>query len=98
LALLRIFGFGYSKFEFNQTKNLIIKDSISHKQEPLDPGLFNNFIQIGTGEGKSVTLAITSFILCLLGYQVSIACYSDVLSKRDESSFKGMTELLGFEK
>jgi hypothetical protein len=32
-----------------------------------------------------------------LGYEVSIACYSDVLSSRDENSFKEMTQLLGLE-
>jgi hypothetical protein len=38
--------------------------------------LINNMVQIGTGEGKSVTLAITSIILALLGIDVYCACYS----------------------
>jgi hypothetical protein len=33
-----------------------------------DPGLINNFLEIGTGEGKSITLAITSYVLAMLGY------------------------------
>jgi hypothetical protein len=40
---------------------------------------------------------MVSYILALLGYEVSIACFSDVLSSRDENSFKGMTQLLGLE-
>jgi hypothetical protein len=39
-------------------------------------GLRNNLMQIGTGEGKSVVLAMTSSILALYGYKVSCACYS----------------------
>ncbi|MDP3444454.1 MAG: hypothetical protein Q8T08_16470 [Ignavibacteria bacterium] len=68
------------------------------KFKPLEPTLKNNFVEIGTGEGKSVTLAIVSYVLAIFGFEVSIACYSDVLSQRDEKSFKMMTELLGFEK
>jgi len=55
--------------------------------------LQNNIVQIGTGEGKSLTLAITSSIFALLGFDVSCACYSQYLSERDYNSF-----LLLFEK
>lgn len=40
----------------------------------------NNFVQIGTGEGKSVTLAITSCVFALYGFDISCACYSEYLS------------------
>lgn len=56
------------------------------------PVIKKHFIQIGTGEGKSVTLAITSAILALLGFDVSCACYSDYLSQRDFRSFSAIFE------
>jgi len=48
----------------------------------------NNLVQIGTGEGKSVTLAVTSTLLALLGYSVNCVCYSPYLSARDFEDFK----------
>ena len=38
--------------------------------------LVSSAIEIGTGEGKSVTLAVSACIFALLGYEVDIACYS----------------------
>ncbi len=52
-------------------------------------------VQIGTGEGKSVTLAITSIILALLGIDVYCACYSSQLSKRDYKDFEEIFGDLG---
>jgi preprotein translocase subunit SecA len=49
--------------------------------------LANNFVQIGTGEGKSVTLAVTASVLAILGFQVSVACYSEYLTERDCKDF-----------
>ena len=49
--------------------------------------LSNNLVQIGTGEGKSITLAVTSIVFSLLGFDVSVVCYSDYLSQRDYNSF-----------
>ena len=43
----------------------------------------NHFVQIGTGEGKSVVLAMTSIILALFQYDVNCASYSSLLSERD---------------
>ncbi len=57
--------------------------------------LRNNLVQIGTGEGKSVTLAVTASVLALLGFEVSCACYSDYLSIRDYSAFKDLFDTLG---
>jgi GTPase SAR1 family protein len=54
--------------------------------------LLNNLVQIGTGEGKSVILAATSIILALVGYDVSCACYSEYLSKRDYDEFVSLFE------
>ena len=50
----------------------------------------NQFIQIGTGEGKSITLAVTSCVLALLGFDVDCACYSKYLSNRDYKAFKNI--------
>jgi preprotein translocase subunit SecA len=40
----------------------------------------NNLVQIKTGEGKSVTLAVVSMIFALNGFEVKCACYSKYLS------------------
>lgn len=36
----------------------------------------NHVIEIGTGEGKSITLAITGLVLALAGFEVDCVCYS----------------------
>lgn len=57
--------------------------------------LHNQLVEIGTGEGKSVTLAITAAVLALLGYSVDCACYSKYLSKRDHESFLPLFRAFG---
>ena len=57
-------------------------------------GFINNLVQIGTGEGKSVTIAVTAIILAILGFDVSCACYSEYLSKRDKAAFHKLFEFL----
>lgn len=56
-----------------------------------DP-LKNQLVEIGTGEGKSVTMAITASVLAFLGYDVNCACYSDYLSQRDYEDFATLFE------
>jgi len=56
--------------------------------------LENNLIQINTGEGKSITLAIAAATLALFGFEVSCACYSEYLSERDYNAFKALFDLL----
>ena len=56
--------------------------------------MFDNFVQIKTGEGKSVTLAVVSIIFALFGFDVSSACYSAYLSQRDYNDFKDIFEKL----
>ena len=48
--------------------------------------------EIFTGEGKSVTLAITSITLAIFGSTVHCACYSEYLSKRDNDAFSKLFE------
>ena len=57
--------------------------------------LADRLIQIGTGEGKSVALGMTSVLLSLLGYSVDVVCYSRYLSERDYAEFKKLFEDLG---
>ncbi|CAF2542951.1 unnamed protein product [Rotaria sp. Silwood2] len=56
--------------------------------------LTNNLVEIGTGEGKSVTLGVTASILALLGFDVCCACYSQYLSQRDYTAFLPLFDLL----
>lgn len=49
----------------------------------------NNHIgQVGTGEGKSITLGVLSAFLALLGFDVFVVCYSKYLSNRDREMFE----------
>jgi len=57
--------------------------------------LRNNLVQVGTGEGKSIILGLTSIIFALFGYEVSVACYSSHLSKRDYDSFLELFDFFG---
>jgi preprotein translocase subunit SecA len=54
--------------------------------------MFDNLVQIKTGEGKSITLAIVASIFALWGFEVSCACYSEYLSKRDYQAFSQLFE------
>ncbi|UJR17604.1 hypothetical protein I4U23_004500 [Adineta vaga] len=56
--------------------------------------LTNNLVQIGTGEGKSIVLAVTAIILALIGFDVNCACFSEYLSQRDYLAFLPLFELL----
>lgn len=60
----------------------------------VDLGLAKNLVQIGTGEGKSVTLAITACTLALFGMDIYCVCYSSYLSKRDYSAFEVLFQRL----
>ncbi|KAL4441130.1 hypothetical protein ABPG74_002080 [Tetrahymena malaccensis] len=57
--------------------------------------LYNNLVQLGTGEGKSVILAITSIIFTLYDIDIYCACYSEYLSQRDYSNFLQLFNILG---
>ena len=57
--------------------------------------LIGNLVEIGTGEGKSLTLAVACCVLALMGFDVSCACYSKYLSQRDFEAFKSLFDDLG---
>jgi preprotein translocase subunit SecA len=52
-------------------------------------------VQVKTGEGKSIILAVVSIILALHGFEIKCACYSKYLSQRDYQSFELMFTELG---
>ena len=49
--------------------------------------LSNHLIEIGTGEGMSIVLAITACIFALAGFDVTCSYYSKALSTRDWDTF-----------
>ncbi|EAR88873.1 helicase carboxy-terminal domain protein, putative (macronuclear) [Tetrahymena thermophila SB210] len=57
--------------------------------------LYNNLVQLGTGEGKSIILAITSITFALFDMDIYCACYSEYLSQRDYNSFVQLFNTLG---
>ena len=48
--------------------------SCGDSKEPI----MNNLVQIGTGEGKSLTLAMTYTVLALLGYSIDCVCTAPI--------------------
>ena len=52
------------------------------------PKLANQLVQVETGGGKSLILGSAATVFALLGFRVRVVCYSNDLSKRDESEFK----------
>ncbi len=84
LSILRILGVGYSK------DGGIISKLIGNNKSDVR----NNLVQIKTGEGKSITLAVVSIIFALNGFEVKCACYSKYLSKRDFESFLPLFQVL----
>ena len=71
---------GGSKFNKNWAKVFGTNDNESSP-------IRNNLIQIKTGQGKSVILAVVSIIFALNGFEVNCACYSKYLSTRDFDGF-----------
>jgi len=57
--------------------------------------LADRLIQIGTGEGKSVSLGMSAALFALFGFQVDVVCYSRYLSERDYAEFKNLFHNLG---
>merc|ERR1719383_1367584 len=57
----------------------------------------NHLVQILTGEGKSITLAIIAAYYVLRGIDVDIACYSEYLTRRDEKDMQPFFDLLDFQ-
>jgi hypothetical protein len=108
ISIFRLFGIdstaatskttGGSGF-FDKTKAKLqgLKDYVSGESFTDNNAIHldNHLVQIGTGEGKSVTLAITSAVLGLFGYDVHCVCYSEYLSARDHDSFSSLFNAFG---
>ncbi|CAF3676046.1 unnamed protein product [Rotaria sp. Silwood1] len=70
---------------------------IGYESSEANKNLINNLAQIGTGEGKSVVMAITACVFALCGVDVNCSCYSEVLSRRDKESFAPIFTALGID-
>ena len=57
--------------------------------------LHNHFVEILTGEGKSIALGVTEIIISMMNCNVACICYSSYLIERDVVEFRSMFE--GFE-
>ena len=90
LAIFRILGIGYK----NNTK---IKGYNKPLTGKISDDLINNLVEIGTGEGKSVVMAVTACVFALIGVDVNCSCYSEVLSMRDKNDFASVFRALGVE-
>eukprot|EP01040_Poterioochromonas_malhamensis_P013407 gene13407-14738_t len=85
LSILRLVRADFDKGEFlNFAKETLAVTGLDH-----------HLLQIGTGEGKSITLSVAACIFALLGYDVNVACYSQYLSRRDEEGARALFERFG---
>ncbi|CAF1267204.1 unnamed protein product [Adineta steineri] len=87
IAIFRIFGIGY-------TKDIEIF-GYSFYWKRISNDLINNLVEVGTGEGKSVILAIVACVFALMGLDVNCSCYSEYLSQRDKNDFASLFQALG---
>lgn len=90
IAIFRLLGIGYETFSTIGGHRLPLSTRISKD-------LVNNLVELGTGEGKSVVLAITACVFALTGLDVNCSCYSEVLSTRDKNDFTSVFRALGIE-
>jgi len=93
ISIFRLLCIGYKDDREPGFWNVLGKSLVSFFNPKIP--LFNNLVQIGTGEGKSVTLAVTSIVLALFGFEVNCTCYSRYLSQRDLADFEPLFTLLG---
>ena len=100
ISIFRLLGIGFYELREKKT-NFLVKgiNYMRSKEEEkynkvLDNKLRNNLVQVETGEGKSLILAVAFCVLVLLGAEVSCVCYSDYLSSRDYDSLKPIFEAL----
>ncbi|CAF3095788.1 unnamed protein product [Rotaria sp. Silwood2] len=90
LAIFRILGIGYKKYAK-------IKESKKSLTGKISDDLINNLVEIRTGEGKSVVMAVTACVFALIGVDVNCSCYSEVLSARDKNDFASVFRALEVE-
>ncbi|CAF0787349.1 unnamed protein product [Adineta ricciae] len=90
IAIFRLLGIGYKSSTILGGTRLLGTKKISSV-------LTNNLVELGTGEGKSVVLAITACVFALTGIDVNCSCYSEVLSTRDKNDFTSVFRTLGIE-
>ncbi|GAM16947.1 hypothetical protein SAMD00019534_001220 [Acytostelium subglobosum LB1] len=86
LSIIRLLGIDNEKGWFTSTVNSFIG---------MSSPFINHLIEIKTGEGKSVTLAILSLLIALLGFDVKCVSYSSYLSNRDYNDFMDVFVLFG---
>ncbi len=89
VAIFRIFGIGY-KAEHTRVMGVNVPFTGTSTDK-----LINNLVEIGTGEGKSVVMAVTASVFALMGVDVNCSCYSEYLSTRDEQDFSSLFQALG---
>ena len=90
IAIFRMLGIGYT-----ENRRFL---GIALPMTKITTGdLINNLVQIGTGEGKSVVMAVTACVFAMLGASVMCSCYSKYLSVRDQRDFVSLFRALRIE-
>ncbi|EDQ84088.1 uncharacterized protein MONBRDRAFT_30607, partial [Monosiga brevicollis MX1] len=90
LALLELLGFGAGDDSLTRFGTWI-KAFVGGQENKLGGA----FVQVQTGGGKSIILGFACVLYALLGFDVSCACYSDILSSRDYKDFEAFFKTMG---
>ncbi|UJR35218.1 hypothetical protein I4U23_027984 [Adineta vaga] len=88
IAVFRLLGVGHYPRAMTERHESVSTGKISNS-------LINNLVEIGTGEGKSVVMAIAACVFALMNIDVNCSCYSEVLSSRDRNEFTSLFQILG---
>ena len=83
VSIFRLLGVDKLVYDENVKKNIFQKFTgffaskifENSKNQVNSTNLDNHLIEIKTGEGKSVTLAISALVLAFFGYEVNVVCY-----------------------
>ena len=83
IAVFRMLGLGIKQ---DKTKDGSFEEFLD---EPFElQNIPNHLLEMLTGEGKSIVIAIVGAVFAVLGYTVHCMCYSAYLCKRDTDAFE----------
>ena len=95
IALFRLFNLDIQGCEESKSESTleyaskyVFGTSPATIRAKISKNISNHFIEIPTGEGKSVVLALYAVVLSLLSFDVDCVCYSEYLAQRDQQAFQ----------
>eukprot|EP01060_Flectonema_neradi_P024928 TRINITY_DN337_c0_g1_i5.p1 TRINITY_DN337_c0_g1~~TRINITY_DN337_c0_g1_i5.p1 ORF type:complete len:1398 (+),score=362.20 TRINITY_DN337_c0_g1_i5:50-4243(+) len=88
VGVFRMLGFG-DEDDRGKEINSFMKEEFDVRK------VKNHLLEVLTGEGKSIVIAIVAAVLAIIGNDVHCMCYSKYLCERDRQEFESLFNLLG---